>query len=138
MTIHLSCCSVIHFTTWQKKHRFSFRLKSSVLTRQSVYRRPRAYSRHNLQSEADCLQNGQKTAREEEQQKSRYLLFFNRRRRNRTQLGRRPAALTTDDPGDLCSTKTHRSVTIMGPTGRRVQPLMDILSIFFDFIPPAS
>lgn len=132
MTIHLSgCCYSLHYVA---KKIFSLRLKSSVLTRESVYRRPRASqpSRHSLQSDAGCLQNGQKTAREEEQQQSRYLLFFNRRCRSRTQLGRHPAALTTDDPGDLCSAETHRSVRIMGPTGHRVQPLMDILSIFFD------
>lgn len=36
---------------------------------------------------------------------SGYLLFYNRRCGSGPQLGRRPVALTTDDPGDLCSAK---------------------------------
>lgn len=40
-------CYSLHYVA-KKPHRFSFRLKSSVLTRESAYRRPRAYSRHNF------------------------------------------------------------------------------------------
>lgn len=108
---------------------------ASVSTGESLCGGLRASPRscHSLPSDAGCPPNEPKLTREEEQQQSGCLLFSNRRCGSGAQLARRPAALTTDDPGDLCSATTHRRLTIMGPTGPRGQPLMESLSIFFDF-----